>query len=95
MQELSVTNELNSMPDNHYKGKILTTMWKIPIWKHTNLWLSSDEFLIQGTRWRKDKIPYHERTCFLCMVHDVQDEYHIALICEYFKEVKKKYVKQY
>ena len=26
---------------------------------------------------------------------DVQDEYHIALICKYFKDVREKYVKQY
>ena len=31
----------------------------------------------------------------MCNVHDVQDEYHIALTCEYFKEVREKHVKQY
>ena len=42
------------------------------------------------------KIRYHhKRTCSLCNIHDVQDEYHIALICEYFKDVRGKYVKQY
>ena len=41
------------------------------------------------------QISYHERTCSLCNVHDVQDEYHIAMICEYFQEVREKYVKQY
>ena len=57
---------------------------------------SSHKFLVERARWRKDKIPYHERTCSLCNIHartwfiDM-----IALICEYFKEVREKYVKQY
>ena len=53
--------------------------------------------MVERALWRKDKIPYHERTCSLCNIHDVhvQDEYHIAMICEYFKEVGEKYVKQY
>ena len=56
---------------------------------------SSHKFLVERARWRKDKISYHERTCSLCNVHDVQDEYHTAMICECFKEVREKYVKQY
>ena len=48
--------------------------------------------MVERALWRKNKIPYHERTCSLCNIHDVQDEYHIAMICEYFKE---KYDKQY
>ena len=50
---------------------------------------------IERARWRKDKISYHEKTCSLCNVHDVQDEYHIVMICEYFKEAREKYIKQY
>ena len=61
----------------------------------TKFRLSSHKFLVEQARWRKDKIPYHERTCSLCNVHDVQDEYHIALICVYFKEAREKYIKQY
>ena len=62
---------------------------------YTKFRLSSHKFLVERARWRKDKIPYHERTCSLCNVHDVQDEYHIALICKYFKEAREKYIKQY
>ena len=62
---------------------------------YTKFRLSSHKFLVERARWRKDKIPYHERTCSLCNVHDVQDEYHIALICECFKEARVKYIKQY
>ena len=59
---------------------------------YTKFRLSSHKFLVERARWRKDKILYHERTYSLCNIHDVQDEYHIDLICEFFKE---RYVKQY
>ena len=62
---------------------------------YTKFRLSSHKFLVERARCRKDKIPHHEITCSLCNIHDVQDEYHFALICEYFKEVSEKYVKQY
>ena len=55
--------------------------------------LSSHKF--QRARWCKDKMPYHEKTCSVCNVHDLQDGYHIALICEYFKDVWEKYDKHY
>ena len=57
--------------------------------------LSSHKFLVVRVRWRKDKIPHHKRTCSLCNSHDMQGKYHIALICEYFKEAREKYVKLY
>ena len=40
-------------------------------------------------------ISYHERTCTLCKQHDLQDEYHVVLICEYFKNIREKYIKSY
>ena len=46
--------------------------------------------LVERAMWRKDKITYHERICSLCNIHDVQDEYYIALIGEYFKDVREK-----
>ena len=45
---------------------------------YTQFRLSSHKFLVERTRWRKEQIPYHERTCSLCNIHDVQDEYHIV-----------------
>ena len=52
--------------------------------------------MVERARCRKEQIHvlYHERTCSMCNIHDVQDEYHIALICECFKDVKEIYVKQ-
>ena len=49
---------------------------------YTKSRLNSHKFLVERARWRKEQIPYHERTCSLCNIHDVQHEYHIALICE-------------
>ena len=51
----------------------------------TKFRLSNHKFLVERARWCKNKIPYHERTCSQCNVHDVQVEYHFALIYEYFK----------
>ena len=60
---------------------------------YTKFRLSSHKFLIERARWHK--MPYHERTCTLCNKHDIQDEYHVALICEYFKNIREKYIKPY
>ena len=58
--------------------------------------LSSHEFLIERARRHKTVIPYyHERTCTLCNQHVIKDEYHVALICEYFKNIREKYIKPY
>ena len=38
---------------------------------------------------KNNGLPYHERTCTLCKYHDVQDEYHVTLICEYMMEFIK------
>ena len=62
---------------------------------YTKFRLSSHKFLIERARWHKTVIPYHERTCTLCNKHDIQDEYHVALICEYFKNIRDKYIKPY
>ena len=62
---------------------------------YTKFRLSSHKFLIERARWHKTVIPYHERTCTLCNKHDIQDEYHVALICEYFKNIREKYIKPY
>ena len=62
---------------------------------NTNFRLSSHGFLVKRARRSADKISYHEIICSPCNIHNVQDQYHIAMICEYFKEVREKYVKQY
>ena len=59
---------------------------------YTKFRLSSHKFLIERARWHKTVIPYHEKTCTLCNQHDIQDEYHVALICGYFKNLREKYM---
>ena len=44
-------------------------------------------------RWLKVKVPYTQRTCTLCNSNDIADEYHVTLVCEYFREVGIKYIK--
>ena len=62
---------------------------------YTKFRLSSYKFLIERARWHKTVIPYHERTCTLCNQHDIQDEYHVTLICKYFNDIREKYIKPY
>ena len=47
----------------------------------TKIRLSSHKFLVERGRWAKPQISYQERKCTLCGQLDVEDEYHILLIC--------------
>ena len=62
---------------------------------YTKLRLSSHKFLVERARWRKVKIPYAQRTCTLCSSDDIEDKYHIVLICKNFLDVRLKYIKPY
>ena len=57
--------------------------------------MSSHKFMVERGRWRRPKINYNERLCTLCTEHDIEDEYHIVLKCEYFKDIREKYIKKY
>ena len=59
---------------------------------YTKLRLSSHKFLVERAKWCKVKIPYAQRTCTLCSSGDIEDEYHIILICENFRDVRLKYI---
>ena len=61
----------------------------------TKLRLNSHKFLVERARWLKVKIPYTQRTCTLCNSNDIEDEYHVTLVCEYFRDVRKKYIKPF
>ena len=56
----------------------------------TKLRLSSHKFLVEHARWLKVKVPCTQRTCTLCNSNDIEDEYHVTLVCEYFRDVRKK-----
>ena len=40
----------------------------------------------------KPKINYHERLCTLCDENDIEDEYHILMKCNYFVNLREKYI---
>ncbi len=56
---------------------------------------SSHKFLVERGRWEKPPIPYNERICTLCDTGDIEDEYHVAIKCVYFKDKRAKYIKPY
>ena len=63
-------------------------------------WISSQRLTLsrhtgRRARWLKVKVPYTQRTCTLCNSNDIEDEYHVTLVCEYFRDVRKKYIKPF
>ena len=62
---------------------------------YTKLRLSSHKFLVECARWLKVKVPYTQRTCTLCNSNDIEDEYHVTLVCEYFRDIRKKYIEPF
>ena len=58
----------------------------------TKLRLSSHKLLVESGRWTKPKINYHERLCTLCDENDIEDEYHILMKCNYFVNLREKYI---
>ena len=56
----------------------------------TKLKLSSNKFLVERARWLKLKVPCTQRTCTLCNSSDIEDEYDVTLVSEYFRDVRKK-----
>ena len=58
----------------------------------TKLGLSSHKYLVERARWLKVKVPYTQCPCTFCNPNDIEDEYHMTLVCEYFR---KKYIKPF
>ena len=50
------------------------------------------KLLIEIGRWKN--IPHSEKKCTLCK-SDIGDEYHYIMSCVYFKEHRRKFIKQY
>ena len=61
----------------------------------TKLRLSSHKLLVERGRWLKPKIEYGNRLCTLCSKIDIQDEYHVLMVCPHFTILRKKYIKAY
>ena len=92
----SVTSEIATDADYTRKLKLCFAVKVLYIYlrvNYTKLRLSSHKFLVERARWRKVIIPYEQRTCTLCSSGNIEDEYHIVLICENFRDVRLKYIK--
>ena len=61
----------------------------------TKFRLSSHKLLVERGRWTISKLDYKLRKCTLCNSGDIEDEYHVTLVCEQFAEARKKYLKKY
>ncbi len=62
---------------------------------YSKLRLSSHKLMVERGRWAKPQIQYTDRRCTLCDSGDIEDEYHIILLCDYFSDIRTKYIKQY
>ena len=62
---------------------------------YTKLRLSSHKLLVERGRWMKPKLQYEMRKCTLCDSEDIEDECHVTLVCQQFKDLKTKYIKKF
>ena len=60
----------------------------------TKIRLSGHKFLVERGRWAKPQISYQERKCTLCGQLDVEDEYHVLLICSQFSGLRAKFIRK-
>ena len=60
----------------------------------TKIRLSGHKFLVERGRWAKPQISYQERKCTLCGQLDVEDEYHVLLICSQFSGLQAKFIRK-
>ena len=56
----------------------------------TKFRLSSHKLLVERGRWKSLKL----RKCTLCDSGDIEDEYHVTLICEQFFDIRKNIYKK-
>ena len=61
----------------------------------TKFRLSSHKLLVERGRWTISKLDYKLRKCTLCNSGDIEDEYHVTLVCEQFADAREKYLKKY
>ena len=50
--------------------------------------------LVERGRWTISKLEYKLRKCTLCISNDIEDEYHVTLVCEQFADARKKVFKK-
>ena len=60
----------------------------------TKFRLSSHKLLVERRCWTVSQLDYKLRKCTLCNSGDIEDEYHVTLVCEQFADAGKKYLKK-
>ena len=60
---------------------------------YTKFRLNSNKLLVERGRWMNPKLQYEMRKCTLCDSEDIEDEYHVTLVCQQFKDLRTKYIK--
>ena len=53
--------------------------------------MGSHNLNVERGKWAKLK--YEDRLCSCC--HDIEDEYHVAIICPRYEDLRKKYIPKY
>ena len=53
------------------------------------------KLLIERGRWMKPIIELNDRRCTLCNAKDIEDEYHVLMICSHYKSLRMKFVKKF
>ena len=57
--------------------------------------LSSHSLRIEQCRWERIKPPRCDRVCLICNSGQVEDEYHLCLICPVYTELRKRFIPTY
>ena len=61
---------------------LTTAFSKIRLCSH-KLYIERGSLVVQ-------KVDYHKRVCTLCTINDIQDEYHVIMMCSNYKVLGKK-----
>ena len=62
---------------------------------YTKFRLGSHKLLVERGPWMKPKLQYEMRKCTICNNEDIEDEYHVTLVCQQFKDLQTKYINKY
>ena len=58
----------------------------------TRLRLSAHNLRVASGRYSKPQVPYQERYCQCCNTTDIEDVYHLRLLCPSYTDAKTQYI---
>ena len=61
----------------------------------SRLQLSSQQLNIEVGRHGSNRVDRHRRLCLLCNTTDIEDEFHLVLICPIYLHFRKRHIKPY